>query len=113
MKKLLSFLLLAAACSLTSIRADDCCANTEATAQQRLRDIDLNIALKMYEQIQTERAKAELQLVLVETDSDAPETERKKRIDQLRNRVEILKVHADQARARVLDLGKAVSVAAN
>ena len=113
MKKLFFLLSLAVACSLSSIAADECCANVEATVQQRLRDIDLNIALKKYEQIQNEKAKAELQLVLIETEVEAPEAERSKRIDQMQKRVHILTVHADQVRAHVLQLSKELSVASN
>ena len=113
MKKLFFLLSIAVACSLSSMAADECCANSEATVQQRLRDIDLNIALKKYEQIQNEKAKAELQLVLVETDVEAPEADRKKQYANLRNRVDILTAHADQIRAYVLKLSKELSVASN
>jgi hypothetical protein len=112
MKKLLSVALLFALCALFPARADECCQNTEATVQQRLREIDLNIALKKYEQIQNEAARAELQLVLLETDSDIPEEDRKAKWKNLNNRVEILRAHADQIRARALELSKAVTVAA-
>src|SRR5688500_18448891 len=113
MRKLFFSLSLAIACSLSSIAADECCANAEATVQQRLRDIDLNIALRKYEQIQTEKAKAELQLVLIETEPEAADAEREKKIDHLRRRVDILKVHADQIRNFVLKLSKELSVASN
>lgn len=113
MKKLLSLIVLTALCSLLPARADECCQSSEATVQQRLRDIDLNIALKQYEQVRTEAAKAEVQLILIETETEAPEAERVKQARQLSKRIEILTAHADQLRARVADLSKAVAVAAN
>src|SRR5688572_22514112 len=113
MKRLLSLVVLIALCSILPTRADECCQNSEATVQQRLRDIDLNIALKQYEQIRTEAAKAELQLILIETETEAPEAERSKQARQLSKRIEILSAHADQLRARVTELSKAVAVAAN
>src|SRR5688572_16326207 len=113
MKKLFILLSLAIACSLSSIAADECCANAEATVQQRLRDIDLNIALRKYEQIQTEKAKAELQLVLIETEPEAADAERKKQYESLQRRIDILAGHADQIRAYVLKLSKELSVASN
>ena len=112
MKKLLSLAILFALCLLFRTHADECCQNSEATVQQRLREIDLSIALKKYEQIQNEAAKAELQLVLLETDSETPEEDRKSKWKNLNNRVELLRAHADQIRARALELSKAVTVAA-
>jgi hypothetical protein len=46
MKKVFFLVSLALACSFSSMAADECCAGTEVAVQQRLRDIDLNIALK-------------------------------------------------------------------
>jgi hypothetical protein len=108
MKKLFLLFSLVIACSFYSFAADECCANTEATVQQRLRDIDLNIALKKYEQIQTEKAKAELQLVLLDTELETPQPERTK---NLQRRIDILSGHAHEIRAYVLKLSKELSVA--
>lgn len=109
MKKLLSLVVLIALCSFLPVRADECCQNSEATVQQRLREIDLNIALKQYEQIRTEVAKAELQLILIQTETETPSAER---AEQMKKRRDILAVHAEQIRERILELGKAVTVAA-
>ena len=113
MQKLLSLSILIALCAILPARADECCQNSEATVQQRLHEIDLNIALRQYEQIRNEAAKAELQLVLIETETEAPEADRVKQTKLLRKRLDILAAHADQIRARVLELGKATAVAAN
>jgi hypothetical protein len=113
MKKLFFLFTVVSLFSFQSVRADECCEKTEATVQQRLRDIDLNIALKKYEQIQTEKAKAELQLVLIETETEASATDRPKAMKNLENRIQLLTAHADQVRARVVELSKALSVAAN
>ena len=109
MKKLLSLVVLIALCSILPTRADECCQNSEATVQQRLREIDLNIALKQYEQIRTEVAKAELQLILIQTETEASNSER---AEQMKKRRDILAVHAEQIRAHILELSKAVTVAA-
>jgi hypothetical protein len=112
MKKFAYLLSLSALVFCAPIRADDCCENTEATVQQRLRDIDLTIALKKYEQLQSECAKAELQLVMLEVDPDLAESERSDRKGQLLRRADILKKYASDARQTVLRLSKELSVAA-
>jgi hypothetical protein len=106
---LLSFCLL---CSLAQTRADECC-ETGANVEQKLRDIDLGIALKKYEQIQTERARAEVQSIMIETDPDLSEGDRAQRYEQLQRRIQIFTAHADQIRQEILKLSKPVSVAAN
>ena len=75
-----------------------------------MRDIDLSIALKKYEQIQTEKAKAEVQVILVETQSGNNE-EREKEIDQLRDRVSRLDRYASKIKQEMLEMSKAVAVA--
>jgi hypothetical protein len=113
MKKLLSFILLVSLCSLLPARADECCQNSEATVQQRLRDIDLNIALKQYEQIRTEVAKAELQLVLIQTEIETgTEASNAASAEQMKKRRDILAVRAEQIREHILELSKPVTVAA-
>ena len=94
-------------------RADDCCEGKSVTVQQiheRLRQIDLDIVLKQYEQLQSEKAKTEIQLILLETQA-GNDDDRKAQLDLLRNRIELFKMHADEMRQRAVSLGASPSVA--
>lgn len=112
MKAIILILCLSAFNMALPVGADECCEGKGVAVEQRIREIDLNIALKQYEQIQTERAKTELQLVLMDTEPGGSE-ERSKQATALQKRFEILQQHADKIRARLLEMGKALSVASN
>ena len=114
MKKTLLLITLCASSFLAvpSFAADECCQNLAATVQQKLREIDVTIALKQYEQIKTEVAKAQVQLILVETDSEAAEVDRNSQLEALQRRIAKLNAHASELRARVEKLSEDVKVAA-
>lgn len=109
MKKAFLLLSIVAACTISPIASDECCASSETTVAQKLKDIDLTIALEKYKQIQTERAKTEVQLVMLETEAELTGSERDQRVKQLQNRIEVFAIHADNLRRQILDLSKAVA----
>ena len=110
--KIIAILCLAAFCGAAVVRADDaCCEDKSSAIEQRLRAIDLSLALKQYEEIQTERAKAEVGLALLDSAVDASEEDRAKQSEILERRVKILTRHADEFRKRVLSLSKPIEVA--
>jgi hypothetical protein len=111
MKLILSLVCTCALFCTAVMAADECCADAATAAEQRIREIDVKIALIKYEQIQTEKAKAEVQLVLVEAE-DGDEDERKAQIKQLLKRIDYFSSAARETKDRILALAKPVSVAA-
>ncbi len=91
--------------------ADECCENRAASIQKRIREIDLNIALKKYEQVSAEKAKAELQLILLETSVDLSESDRNQQSELIQKRIHILGTHANDIRNHVRKLSEEVAVA--
>jgi len=72
------FLILAtvALCTVNPVNADEaCCA--QVSIQARIREIDLNVLLKQYEEVQTELTKMKVQIALLDSDESRSDSERK------------------------------------
>lgn len=89
----------------------ECCQSPTASVEQRIRDIDIAIALKSYEQIQTECAKARLEITLVQTDVELSPTDRDNKLQLAVSRLKSLTDAANEIRARLRRLAKPVAVA--
>lgn len=98
-----AFLFLAA-----PVQADDACCESPATKiEQKLKEIDLSILLKQYEEIQSTRAKTEVALMLLQTEPSSDE--REKQVSILQERVNRLSLFAGNLRDRILETGKALA----
>lgn len=95
--------------SLLPSRADDACCEAKGPAvEAKLREIDLTILFKKYEQIQTEKAKAEVQLILLQASDISSESE----LRASHKRIEILTHHSAAIRSSIERLGKDLALAA-
>jgi hypothetical protein len=110
MKTIVLFFCLSSLCLTGRVRADECCEANPASIEQRIRDIDLKIALQQYEEIQTAKAKTQVQLMLLSADV-GESSEHDKQSGMLRKRVQILQSNAEEIRIRMLELSKAIAVA--
>lgn len=94
------------------VQGDACCEDKAASIEQRVREIDVAVALRTYEQIQTEMTKAQLQWRLMETDFELDDAERAKQVQGLRRRLENLSAFAQEIRMKLQEMSKPVAVAA-
>jgi hypothetical protein len=99
-------------CCSAPIAGDACCDTKSTSVEQRLRDIDLSIVLKQYEEIKVEEAKAQVTIILTETDAEGSDEERTKQLSLLKIRRDRLSEYAAELRRHALELAKPVSVAA-
>jgi hypothetical protein len=86
MKAICLFLTVFTLVSTAPILADECCATPAVNIQARMREIDTNILLMQYEQIQTELAKIDLQLLMMTSDESKSESDRQKEVQALNTR---------------------------
>ncbi len=107
--KSLALVFVLMASSISAVRSEDACCESKTVAiEEKLRDIDLRIALKKYEQIQTERSNAELQVILAESET-GDRKEQAKQIDMLKQRIERLRMSASELRHELLAQYKEVA----
>jgi len=81
------------------------------SVEQRLREMDLSLALRQYERVKMEAFETDLKLTLLPTDEDLTESVRKKRTELLQKRLDILQQRAEQLRAMVMATGERDAVA--
>ena len=86
--------------------------NKTPTVEERLREADLNIALKQYERVRMEEFEASLKFDLLPTEAEgqSPET-RKKRQEILERRMATLRFRGEALRKQILKLGNEAAVA--
>ena len=82
-----------------------------ASVEQRLRDIDVSLALRQYERLKMEAFETKLKLDLLVTDEELTESARKKRADLLERRYDILQMRAFQLSDDARKLGAETAIA--
>ena len=92
-------------CFGAALRADECCEEKSVKVEQKMREIDLNIAFKQYEQIRIEAAKAELQLAMAGLDEN-PSAEQKRELNQMERRVRLLQELAERTKIQITEMAK-------
>jgi hypothetical protein len=110
MKNKLYVLVCITALSVLPLAAGDGEAKS-VSVEQRLREMDLSLALRQYERVKMEAFETDLKLTLLPTDEDLTEPARKKRAQLLTERLQILEQRADKLRAIVLEFGEQTPVA--
>ena len=95
MKSILVILATAALCTFSPVQADEaCCA--QVSIQARIREIDLNVLLKQYEEVQTELTKMKVQIALLDSDESRSDAERKQTIKNYDRRRQALQMLRDE-----------------
>ena len=85
-----------ALCTVSQVNADEACCAQGPSIQARIREIDLNVLLKQYEEVQTEITKMKVQLALLESDESRSDAERKQTIKNFERRREVLQNLRDE-----------------
>ena len=110
MKIRLSLLFCVAALSLPSLRANDQ-ERFSPSAEQRLQEMDLSLALRQYERVQMELFETSLKLDLLPVDGDATDKFRDQQSKSLQKRLQILQARADGLREAALKASTAMAAA--
>lgn len=93
---------------------EECCesASISSTIEQKLKEIDLSLMVKQYEEIQAVKSKTEVALILLQTEA-GNDDEREKQMSLLKHRIERLHEFAANLRLRITDMGKMMAAASH
>ena len=108
---MLLILATAALCTFNPVKADEACCAQTVSIQARIREIDLNVLLKQYEEVQTELTKMKVQIALIGSEESVPEAQRKQTIKNFERRREALQMLRDEFVAQMEKLAS-IEVAA-
>jgi hypothetical protein len=110
MKNKLRILLCIMAVSVVPLWAADN-ENKSVSVEQRLREIDVSLALRQYERVQMEAFETNLKLELLDTEGEMTKSERDKKVALLEKKLSILQGRAQMLRETALQLESKISVA--
>ena len=93
---MLLILATAAFYTVNPVKADEACCAQTVSIQARIREIDLNVLLKQYEEVQTELTKMKVQIALLDSDESRSDSERKQTLKSYDRRRQALQMLRDE-----------------